>query len=245
MKESNFIFAVGAVLAGCGDSNIDIVKNYTFAEAKMMTIGSAIDGFKDCKSVKWADESKDDLKVVTAVCDVKDEILKSEFDARNAKYNEAVKKADDEKQKSIIFALNTLNKSCKTLRNEAEFSLEEALSVANKFCKFDSKKSGFIKTQCDENGVKNELLNTYNVKDSGLYLNNCVFSFGVLAEASQREPNVFWMGEMPKQIASRTYKFSFFVNTDKSVSLKEIVRTDDDKTQKLSKMFLAKVYKRD
>lgn len=60
--------AILAAFYGCGDNNIDTVKKYTFEQDKSMSIGTAIDGFKECESVKWLDESNKDQKIVSAVC---------------------------------------------------------------------------------------------------------------------------------------------------------------------------------
>lgn len=80
-------------LTGCGDNNIDIVKNYTLPIKKSMTIGAAVDGYKGCQKVKWEDVSGNDLKLVKVTCEVSSDVLKAEFDKQSARYEEAVQKS--------------------------------------------------------------------------------------------------------------------------------------------------------
>lgn len=48
MKIKFSLIAAVLALTGCGDNNIDIVKNYTLPFKKSMTIGAAVDGYKGC-----------------------------------------------------------------------------------------------------------------------------------------------------------------------------------------------------
>ena len=49
MKIKFSLIAAVLSLTGCGDNNIDIVKNYTLPIKKSMTIGAAVDGYKGCQ----------------------------------------------------------------------------------------------------------------------------------------------------------------------------------------------------
>ena len=44
-------------LAGCGEDEVELVKNYTLPDFKSMSIGTAIEGSKICKSVTWSKET--------------------------------------------------------------------------------------------------------------------------------------------------------------------------------------------
>jgi len=57
-------------LAGCGEDEVELVKNYTLPDFKSMSIGTAIEGSKICKSVTWSKEENGGLKMVKMVCDV-------------------------------------------------------------------------------------------------------------------------------------------------------------------------------
>lgn len=57
-------------LAGCGEDEVELVKNYTLPDFKSMSIGTAIEGSKICKSVTWSKEENGGLKTVKMVCDV-------------------------------------------------------------------------------------------------------------------------------------------------------------------------------
>ena len=58
------------ILAGCGEDEVELVKNYTLPDFKSMSIGTAIEGSKICKSVTWSKEENGGLKMVKMVCDV-------------------------------------------------------------------------------------------------------------------------------------------------------------------------------
>ena len=68
-------YALGAALAafiitGCGDNDVELVKNYTLPDFKSMSIGAAIEGSKICKNITWSKEENGGLKTVKMVCDV-------------------------------------------------------------------------------------------------------------------------------------------------------------------------------
>ena len=62
MKAKFSIIAAVLALVGCGDNNIDTVKNYTLPQKKSMTIGAAVDGYEGCKSVKWEGRQRKGFK---------------------------------------------------------------------------------------------------------------------------------------------------------------------------------------
>ena len=58
------------IFAGCGDDDVELVKNYTLPDFKSMSIGAAIEGSKICKNIAWSKEENGGLKTVKMVCDV-------------------------------------------------------------------------------------------------------------------------------------------------------------------------------
>ena len=46
--------AAALVLAGCGEDEIELVKNYTLPDFKSISIGTAIEGSKKCKNITWS-----------------------------------------------------------------------------------------------------------------------------------------------------------------------------------------------
>ena len=58
------------IFAGCGDNDVELVKNYTLPDFKSMSIGAAIEGSKICKNITWSKEENGGLKTVKMVCDV-------------------------------------------------------------------------------------------------------------------------------------------------------------------------------
>ena len=58
------------IFAGCGDDDVELVKNYTLPDFKSMSIGAAIEGSKICKNIAWSKEENGGLKTVKMVCDM-------------------------------------------------------------------------------------------------------------------------------------------------------------------------------
>ncbi|OCR99564.1 hypothetical protein A9K75_06750 [Campylobacter fetus subsp. testudinum] len=73
-------FGLVILMAGCGDSSkVDLVKNGILEMDKSRTVGEALQGYKDCKSISWnylKDEKN--IEYITAKCDLTDTI-KTEF----------------------------------------------------------------------------------------------------------------------------------------------------------------------
>ena len=253
MKAKFSIIAAVLALAGCGDNNIDTVKNYTLPQKKSMTIGAAIDGYEGCKSVKWEDVSAKDLKAVKVTCEVSDAILKAQFDNQNAKYEKAVQKAKDEAQKNVDKALELIMQiyNDNNLKTEAsaDASKEELLALANKFCKYDKekeKKHTFgAPVTCDNDALTSELLDKHKLNGKSIMFDNFVNQFQWVALDSQRPPKPIFFGDMPKQINSRSYELKFIINTDKTVDIdRKAVMIEDGERKEIGSGVLGKFYER-
>ena len=251
MKAKFSIIAAVLALVGCGDNNIDTVKNYTLPQKKSMTIGAAVDGYEGCKSVKWEDVSAKDLKAVKVTCEVSDAILKAQFDSQNARYEEAVQKAKDEAQKNVDRALERIMKTYNDLKTEASAnaSKEELLALANKFCKYDEEKEkprtfGAPGTG-DNDALASELLDTHKLNGKSFIFATFVNQFQWAALDSQRPPKPIFFGDMPKKIGSRTYEIKFIINTDKTVDVdRKAVMIEDGERRDISGSVLSKFYDR-
>ena len=251
MKAKFSIIATVLALAGCGDNNIDTVKNYTLPQKKSMTIGAAVDGYEGCKSVKWEDVSAKDLKAVKVTCEVSDAILKAQFDNQNARYEEAVQKAKDEAQKNVEKALERIMQTYNDLKTEAsaDASKEELLALANKFCKYDEekeKKHTFgAPVTCDNDALTSELLDKHKLNGRSFIFATFVNQFQWAALDSQRPPKPIFFGDMPKKIGSRSYEIKFIINTDKTVDVdRKAAIIEDGERRDISGSVLSKFYDR-
>lgn len=251
MKAKFSIIAAVLALVGCGDNNIDTVKNYTLPQKKSMTIGAAVDGYEGCKSVKWEDVSAKDLKAVKVTCEVSDAILKAQFDNQNARYEEAVQKAKDEAQKNVDKALERIMKTYNDLKTETsvDASKEELLALANKFCKYDEekeKKRTFgAPVTCDNDALASELLDKHKLNGRSLIFATFVNQFQWVALDSQRLPKPIFFGDMPKKISSRSYEIKFIINTDKTVDVdRKAAMIEDGERRDISGSVLSKFYDR-
>ena len=70
MKYALGVALATLILTGCGEDEVELVKNYTLPDFKSMSIGTAIEGSKKCKSIAWSKEENGGLKTVKMVCDV-------------------------------------------------------------------------------------------------------------------------------------------------------------------------------
>lgn len=235
--------AILAVFYGCGDNNIDTVKKYTFEQDKSMSIGVAIDGFKECESVKWLDESNKDQKIVSAICAVKPSVLKAEFESMNGKYQAALKKEQDKTQEQLDRAVEKTAGEFERIKPGIKLSKEKIVQIADSFCKYEKDK--LFPASCDNEAIAKAVADEYEIdKKSSFALVGFAYNFMHIASLTKREVKPLWIGELPKEIKSREYKFSFFINTDKSVSVKEIVLTQDGESKNIGRSIFTKVYER-
>lgn len=96
MKKILFCFiSLMLFLAGCGDSNVKKVKDYTFDFDKSMTVGTAIETNKMLEKIKWQDISSDSQKIVQVTAEVKKEIIDRENKEAMNKYNEDTQKYEN------------------------------------------------------------------------------------------------------------------------------------------------------
>ncbi|WP_267523286.1 hypothetical protein [Campylobacter sp. MG1] len=241
MKKFLFSTVCALALIGCGDSNIDIVKNATLDINKTMTIGAAIDGSKQCESVKWEDTSKDGQNIVTATCEIKKEILENEFKEEQKAFN--FKKNFNELK--ITSEYLTI---AKDLRNKCKSDLklpdnQGILELTKKHCELHKRtKLEFSILVCKE--TISEEINKFNCtpKYDSYYLSSLLTPLAYYVAVGEE----IVLFETPKEVKSRIYKINFFVNTDKSVDVKDAFVINDGEEDKVYyyDSLLSKIYKR-
>ena len=214
IKQSLAFIAMLATLTACGDSNVKLVKNYTFDFNKSMNVGTAIDGKPQCKTVQWKDESTKEQKFVSANCTFTDEELKKDFEAETKYFQEVKEKVD----KTIQDALQDLEKEYNRMKTESspEFNREKVIIAAQKVCQ---------NKECDISAFGKE----FNLKEkgwrTGIFLEPLAKNY--LRKLSQNTDDGKrvcgdWLEECkdePQMPQSIGYKITFVINTDNSVNV--------------------------
>jgi len=210
-------------LAGCGEDEVGLVKNYTLPDFKSMSIGTAIEGSKICKSVTWSKEENGGLKTVKMVCDVDTEKV-------IAKNVESKKELDQELLSAIL-------DSAMIFYGGKTYDKQGLLKIANEHCKInDAKFQKTLKTKgkidyndrrmlvdCDDKLIY-EILKP---GDSRINETNCMGDIMMLLEEVKEavylsqltpEQEKAELGKEAKLLPS-TVELNFVLNADKSVSL--------------------------
>ena len=235
-------YALGAALAtliltGCGADEVELVKNYTLPDFKSMSIGTAIEGSKICKSVTWSKEENGGLKMVKMVCDLDMELI-------NARNKEIRAKSFKSSQKTRI---DTCLDSVKTFYKGKTYDAQGLFKLAKEHCRFNEAKfqevlktKGEIKfddryklVDCDDK-LKEEL----QKEDSADYiienLKEAIYYSQITLEQYDASIGLKAGEGSPSQA---TIELNFIVNNDKSVSLSNKFKlTADGKEDTNNKM---------
>lgn len=193
---------------GCGDESINVVKKTIIKTIdKNLTIGEAIDGFKDCESVKWqsAKITNNSYKVL-ATCKIKSSVLKDQ------QAQESMRQIliDDEcynRMCGFRFLKSQLIYDSKT--DVKELSEEALVKLASKYCTIKKLDENYDDWVCDEK--VNEELKNFNFepekKDKNIdlkaELESILVNVGTLG-ANLLKPNV----------NSRAYELLFVAYVD-------------------------------
>lgn len=235
---------IGLALIGCGDGNVDIVKNTTMDFNKTMTIENALEYSKYCKSVKWKDTSKAGQNIVTATCKVKKEILKDEYEKGLAELNKQILDNKNLLDKEYNSLKQKLQGKCK---GEEEFpNMNVYLELAKKHCDLKASNKGIYYThlKCKKE-IAEEFANL-----------NCGGKYGIYTLESYLKPLAYYEDvikyveltkSLYKEIKSRDIEISFYVNTDKSVDVKDAYVINDEQRESLfsASSVLKEFYTRD
>ena len=231
-------------LAGCGEDEVELVKNYTLPDFKSMSIGTAIEGSKICKNITWSKEENGGLKMVKMVCDVDVEPI-------NIKMKESkVERFKSSKQETI----NTYLDGVMALYESKAYDMQGLLKLANEHCKLsEAKFQEVLKTKgkieyYDENGLVDcddklkEELRKENSNKSDTTIDYIIGNLKRTVYYSQITLDQYDASlglkksenDAPSQA---TVELNFIVNADKSVSLSDKFKlTADGKEDTDSKM---------
>lgn len=83
-------YVVAFVLAGCGTSEIDKVKNGTFKYDQSISVGDAIENKPYCTDVKWSSQKEGGRLVVSARCEINKEMTQKYIKDKLRYYNEII-----------------------------------------------------------------------------------------------------------------------------------------------------------
>lgn len=244
------IILTGVLLLGCGDDNVNTVKNYTFPQDKSMTVGTAIDGYIECAKVDWKDASTKDLKLVSATCEIKKELIEVENKEVQAKYEEALQKAKEEQAQKLEKAIGDV------LENTNNLDKESVLKIANEFCEYDISKKDqapiFPKVICDEeklNTKAKEIFKEPHSKALGelatkMNFKHLLEDLKFVAQYSKEEPDVRFYNQRPEEIKDKKIQVMFVINTDKTVNVQKIIMHVDGQVKELGRHYMGNFYKR-
>lgn len=219
------VVAAALVLAGCGEDEIELVKNYTLPDFKSMSIGTAIEGSKRCKNITWSKADRGGLKSVTMVCDI-------DVEAINAEREKATKERLEKYNKDAINS--NMDSTMEFYRGKA-YDRNSLLQLGNKLCKLnDTKFQETIKAKgkieykdqkelidCDKS-LDGEILKDQDPKKDKTYLPGVLDFLKNAVYYSQLTPEQLKAsyGASNKKVpSSATIELNFVVNNDKSVDL--------------------------
>ena len=207
-------------LAGCGEDEVELVKNYTLPDFKSMGIGTAIEGSKICKNITWSKEENGGLKTVKMVCDLDMEKVLANIIESNKKREQDM--------------LSRILDSAMIFYGGKTYDKQNLLKIANEHCKInDAKFQETIKTKgkidyddqkmlvdCDDK-LKDEILKpgdsrineTNSIGEIMMFLKEAVYLSQLTPEQEKAQ-----LGKAAK-LSSSTIELNFVVNADKSVSL--------------------------
>nr|WP_314378865.1 hypothetical protein [uncultured Campylobacter sp.] len=237
-------------LAGCGEDEVELVKNYTLPDFKSMSIGTAIEGSKICKSVTWSKEENGGLKTVKMVCDLNmEKVLANIIESNKKREQDMLSRILDS---AMIFyggktydkqdLLKIANEHCKI--NNAKF--QETLKTKGKIDYDDQK----MLVDCDDT-LKDEILKpgdsrinkTNSMGEITMFLKEAAYLSQLTPEQEKAQ-----LGKAAK-LSSSTIELNFVVNADKSVSLSDKFKftqdgKEDSNNRISSKKILAGFYER-
>lgn len=226
--------AAALVLAGCGEDEIELVKNYTLPDFKSMSIGTAIEGSKRCKNITWSKADRGGLKSVTMVCDI-------DMEALNAAKEKATKERLEKYNKDDIN--RNMDSTMEFYRGKA-YDRNSLLQLANKLCKLnDAKFQETIKAKgkieykdqeelidCDKS-LEDEILKDQDPKKDKTYLPGVLDFLKSAVYHSQLTPEQLkasYGASNKKAPSSATIELNFVVNNDKSVDLAQGFKITSD-----------------
>ena len=247
-------YALGVALAtliftGCDADEVELVKNYTLPDFKSMSIGTAIEGSKICKSVTWSKEENGGLKMVKMVCD-------ADMEKVLANIIESNKKREQDMLDSIL-------DSAMAFYGGKTYDKQGLLKLANEHCKInDTKFQETLKSKgeidygdqkmlvdCDDK-LKDEILKPGDSRIAANSMSDIIKFLKEAAYLSQLTPEQekAQLGKAAK-LSSSTIELNFVINADKSVNLSDKFKftqdgKEDSNNRISSKKILSGFYER-
>ena len=222
------------ILAGCGEDEVELVKNYTLPDFKSMSIGTAIEGSKKCKSIAWSKEENGGLKTVKMVCD-------ADMEKVLANIIESNKKREQDMLDSIL-------DSAMAFYGGKTYDKQGLLKLANEHCKInDTKFQEMLKSKgeidygdqkmlvdCDDK-LKDEILKPGDSRIAANSMSDIIKFLKEAAYLSQLTPEQekAQLGKAAK-LSSSMIELNFVINADKSVSLSDKFTATDNIIKKRS-----------
>ena len=247
-------YALGVALAtliftGCGADEVELVKNYTLPDFKSMSIGTAIEGSKICKSVTWSKEENGGLKMVKMVCDADMEKVLANIIESNKKHEQDM--------------LDSILDSAMAFYGGKTYDKQGLLKLANEHCKInDTKFQETLKSKgeidygdqkmlvdCDDK-LKDEILKPGDSRIAANSMSDIIKFLKEAAYLSQLTPEQekAQLGKAAK-LSSSTIELNFVINADKSVNLSDKFKftqdgKEDSNNRISSKKILSGFYER-
>ena len=212
MKYALGVALATLILTGCGEDEVELVKNYTLPDFKSMSIGSAIEGSKICKNITWSKEENRGLKTVKMLCDV-------DVEQRLKSYKQEM--------------LDSSLKRVMTFYEGKAYDAQGLLKLAKEYCKLNEAKfQETLKTKgkiefeeewksvdCDDK-LKGEILKESNTE---IYIDSIMERLKAAIYYSQitAEQLDASFGHKESGLSKLAIELNFIVNEDKSVSLSD------------------------
>nr|WP_314443122.1 hypothetical protein [uncultured Campylobacter sp.] len=215
------------ILTGCGDDEVELVKNYTLPDFKSMSIGTAIEGSKICKSVTWSKEENGGLKTVRMVCDVDMERMKVKI------VQDKTESLKSYKQRALDTSLN----NAMIYYKSKVYDEQGLLKLAKEHCKLNEvkfqeafKTKGKIEfddedkiVDCDDK-LKGEFQKEYSVDYIIEYLKRAVY----YSQLTVEQYDAVFGRKKVEYPSKAVIELNFIVNADKSISLSDKFMVTED-----------------
>ena len=208
------------ILTGCGEDEVELVKNYTLPDFKSMSIGTAIEGSKICKSVTWSKEENGGLKTVKMVCDLDMERMKTKI------VQDKTESLKSYKQRALDTSLN----NAMIYYKSKVYDEQGLLKLAKEHCKLNEvkfqetfKTKGKIEFD-DEDKLKGEFQKEYSVDYIIEYLKRAVY----YSQLTVEQYDAVFGRKKVEYPSKAVIELNFIVNADKSISLSDkFIVTED------------------
>ena len=220
------------ILTGCGEDEVELVKNYTLPDFKSMSIGTAIEGSKICKSVTWSKEENGGLKMVKMVCDVDMENMKARAEESR------LERLKPFKQDALDISL----KGTMAFYEGKTYDTQSLLKLANEHCKLNETKfqetlktKGKIEFDDEEKLVDCNIKLEETLKEDSTkssidyiirYLKKAVYYSQITIE--QYDVAQFGQKKVENGPSKATIELNFVLNADKSISLSDKFKLTTD-----------------